>query len=311
MVEGPDQLARTIAAVPRVADRISLGSRARAGPRRGAGRDLPRARAGRARRADPGRPPPGAAGGARGGRDRGALGPPGRRARGGPARPRDRHDRHGERQVARLQPAGARHAGERRGGARLLPLPDQGARPGPGARARAPSTVRRQVPAPRDLRRRHAARGAARDPAALEPDPHEPGHAARGRAAEPPLVGRRAREPRLGRRGRGARVPRRVRLARGERAAPPAPARPRLRQPTRASCSRAPRSRTRPSWPSGSPAWRCSSWTATARRAPSARSRCGTRRSWTRARAGAPPRSPRPRTCWPSSSSARCARSAS
>ena len=68
------------------------------------------------------------------------------------------------------------------------------------------------------------------DPAALEPDPHEPGHAARGRAAEPPLVGRRAREPRLGRRGRGARVPRGVRLTRGERAAPAAAARPRLRE---------------------------------------------------------------------------------
>ena len=39
--------------------------------------------------------------------------------------------------------------------------------------------LRGAVPAPRDLRRRHAARGAPRDPPALEPDPHEPGHAAR------------------------------------------------------------------------------------------------------------------------------------
>ena len=36
--------------------------------------------------------------------------------------------------------------------------------------------------APRDLRRRHAARGAAADPAALEPDPHQPRHAPRRRS---------------------------------------------------------------------------------------------------------------------------------
>ena len=48
---------------------------------------------------------------------------------------------HRERQVARLQPARARHARERRGGARLLPLPDEGARAGPGARARARSAA--------------------------------------------------------------------------------------------------------------------------------------------------------------------------
>ncbi len=85
------------------------------------------------------------------------------------------------------------------------------------------------VPAPRDLRRRHAEGGARRDPPAVEPDPHEPRHAQRVRAAEPPPVGRRAREPRLDRGRRGARLPRRVRLARGERAAPPAPRRARLR----------------------------------------------------------------------------------
>ncbi len=111
-------------------------------------------------------------------------------------------------------------------GARLLPLPDEGARAGPGAR---PREARRALPAPRDLRRRHPARGAPRDPPALEPDPHEPGHAARRRPAEPPPVGRRAREPRLDRGGRGARLPGRVRLARGERSAPAAPPCPRVR----------------------------------------------------------------------------------
>src|SRR5947208_2841751 len=76
---------------------------------------------------------------------------------------------------------------------------------------------------------RHAARGAASDSAALEPDPDEPGHAAHRGAAPPPQLGRRAGEPRLRSGGRGARLPRRVRVARGERAAPPAPARGCLR----------------------------------------------------------------------------------
>ena len=47
---------------------------------------------------------------------------------------------------------------------------------------------------------------------------------------EPRPLGRRAREPRLRRRRRGARLPRRLRLARGERAAPPAPPGARLRR---------------------------------------------------------------------------------
>ena len=86
-----------------------------------------------------------------------------------------------------------------------------------------------EVPAPGDLRRRHAEGGARRDPPPLEPHPHEPGHAPRGRAAQPPDLGRRAGQPRLGRGGRGARVPRRVRLPRGQRAPPPAAACSRLR----------------------------------------------------------------------------------
>ena len=132
-----------------------------------------------------------------------------------------------------------------------------------------------------------------------------------GRSAEPPLVGRCAREPRLGRRGRGARVPRCVRLARGERAAPPAPARPRLRQrpafPAHERHDREPDRARRAAHGSGGR----SSWTATARPERSARSRCGTRRSWTSAWGVGPPRCPRPRTCWPSWSSARSGRSAS
>ena len=68
---------------------------------------------------------------------------------------------HGERQVARVQPARARHARARPARPRALPLPDEGARPGPGAQA---ARAARAVPAPRDLRRRHAEGGAPRDP---------------------------------------------------------------------------------------------------------------------------------------------------
>ena len=61
-------------------------------------------------------------------------------------------------QVAVLQPADARRALPRRARARAVPVSDEGARPGPGARARGlrPDQAR----APGDLRRRHAARGA-------------------------------------------------------------------------------------------------------------------------------------------------------
>ena len=144
----------------------------------------------------------------------------------GPLGARHRDHRHGERQVARLQPSRARHARGRPWRTGLLPLPDQGARPGPGPRARAD---RRALAAARDLRRRHAARRAPGDPRALQPDPHEPGHAAHRGAPQPRLVGRPASQPRLGRGRRGPRVPRRVRVARGECAASPAPVGPRLR----------------------------------------------------------------------------------
>ena len=71
----------------------------------------------------------------------------------------DRHDRHRLGQVAVLQPADARRrcCGDSHG-ARAVPLPDEGARPGPGARA---ERVRPgEAGPPGDLRRRHPARGA-------------------------------------------------------------------------------------------------------------------------------------------------------
>ena len=309
VMEGPDQLTRTIAVRESCPDHLPLGSRARAGPRRGARGHVSRARAGRASPEPiPDDLHPALLEGLAAAGIESLWAHQADTLEAARRGPRDRDHGHRERQVARLQPAGARHARERRGGARLLPLPDEGARAGPGARARAP---RRQVPrhaiydgdTPREERRA--------DPAALEPDPHEPGHAARGRPAEPPLLGRRAREPRLGRRGRGARVPRRVRLPRGERAAPAAPARPRLRQrpalPAHERDDREPERAGRA--PHGRGGAARGPRRRPARRAPdrdvepAARGRA--------ARAGAPRRCPRRRTCSPSWSSARSGRSAS
>ena len=71
----------------------------------------------------------------RGARRRAAVVAPGRGAARRLGRPDDRHHRHGERQVAVLPAADARHAVPRRARPRALPLPDEGARPGPGARA--------------------------------------------------------------------------------------------------------------------------------------------------------------------------------
>ena len=104
--------------------------------------------------------------------------------------------------------------------ARAVPLPDQGAGPGPGPGA-APLRARQGDP-PGDLRRRHAARRARRDPQAQQPDPHQPRHAPRRDPAPPRRVGRPVREPGVRGRRRGPRLPRRVRLPRRQRAAAPA-----------------------------------------------------------------------------------------
>ena len=98
-----------------------------------------------------------------------------------------------------------------------LSVSDQGAGPGSGPLA-APLRAAQGDP-PGDLRRRHAARRAGRDPQAQQPDHHQPGHAARRDPAPPRRVGRPVRQPGVRRRRRGPRLPRRVRLARRQRAA--------------------------------------------------------------------------------------------
>ena len=78
------------------------------------------------------------------------------------AGPHDRHHRHRLGQVAVLQPARRSTCSAATPRARALPVPDEGARPGPGAGAERVRAA--PAGAPRDLRRRHAARGARADP---------------------------------------------------------------------------------------------------------------------------------------------------
>ena len=142
---------------------------------------------------------------------RGVGGSRARRARG-------RHHRHGQRQDAGLQPAGARRNRSRPEGARAVPLSDEGSRAGPGAQPDGPRRARR---AAGHLRRGHADRSAAPGANVGQRHPVQPGHAPPRRPAPSRPLGGRAREPRVRHRRRGARVPRRVRLARCERAATP------------------------------------------------------------------------------------------
>ena len=113
---------------------------------------------------------------------------------------------------------------------RALRLPDEGARTGPGPRARGLRLRRLRAAY---LRRRHTAGAAMAGPEVGERDPHEPRHAPHGRAATPRTVGRRAREPAVRRHRRGSRLPRRVRLPRRKRpqAPPPSPRRCLRREP--------------------------------------------------------------------------------
>ena len=141
--------------------------------------------------------------------------------------PRDRHDRNGVREDAGLQPAGARRARRRPEKPGDLPLSDEGARAGPGARARRARSPARPA---RDLRRRHATGAPLADPQVGQPDPDQPGHAPHRRAAPPRPLGGRAPQPPLRRRRRGARLSRRVRLARRQRPPAAAPARADLRR---------------------------------------------------------------------------------
>ena len=106
--------------------------------------------------------------------------------------------------------------------ARALPLPDEGARAGPGPRARRAAAPEASSAAIYDGDTR--GRAPLADPQVGEPDPDQSGHAPRRAASASRPLGRRAPQPPLRRRRRGPRLPRCLRLARRERAAPAAAA---------------------------------------------------------------------------------------
>ena len=143
---------------------------------------------------------------------------------------RDRHQRHGVGQVAVVQPAGARRARRRPEEPGALPLPDQGARAGPGAQARASSASRGLRHAIYDGDTPREDRPAIRRRSNLVLT--NPDMLNIGGAPPPQGLGRLPRQPRVGGRRRGAHLPRRVRLARRQRAAPPAAGRPRSTAPS-------------------------------------------------------------------------------
>ena len=235
-------------------------------------------------RASASRPPAGAdpggaafrrAEGLASGRDRGALGAPGRPGR----RPG------GATRLSRPAPAvkslafnrGARHARERCGRPRVLPLPDEGARAGPGARlARIGGKYLRQAiydgDTPREERRAIRQRS---NLILTNPDMLHvgvlPNHRSWGDvlANLAWIVVDEAHVYRGVFGSHVANVPGACAASPGRTAA------------SRASCSRAPRSPTRPSWPSASPASR-SARRPRQRAARGAADRHGTRRSWTR-----------------------------
>ncbi len=290
-------------------DLVPLGWGPREGPRRGAGRDVAES-ASRRRLVEPlpdDLHPALAEALARGGHRR-ALGPPGRRPRGGPPRAHDRHHRHGERQVAGLQPAGARHA--RRATSRPAP---------------STSTPRRRWPRTRPAR----SPGSAGASCATRSTTATP----RARSAAPSVGARTSSSPTrtcctwacFPTTAPGATCwptsPGSWSTRRTSTAACSARTWPTCcagcaawrgpTGPSRASCSPAPRSPTPPSWPSASRALEVALVDRDG--APRAERQIA---MWNpplvdERLGGGPRRCPRRRACWPRSWSARCARSAS
>ena len=221
-----------------------------------------------------------------------AVHPPGRGDRGRHGR-RGRRRRHADRvgQVAVLLAADPPGHRRRSGVAGAAPVPDQGARPGPGDRvrradARRPGCRSRRRPTTA-TRRPRSGRPSGRRPGRG----HQPGHAPLGDPAPPHEVVPAVRAAPLHRHRRAAHVPRRVRQPRRQRPAPAAPDLRPLRQPPGDRLllgddrepGRAGRGADRPT--------RRGSSTGTARRPASATSSSSTRRSSTRRAARAARRS--------------------
>ena len=172
----------------------------------------------------------------------------------GPRRRRRHADGLG--QDALLQPARPRPHPEGPGRAGALPLPDEGARPGPARGAARHDRGARGRHRDLHLRRRHAAGRAQGDPRARARRGHEPRHAPQGHPAAPHEVGEAVREPALRRDRRAAQPARGVRLARRQHPPAAAAAVRVLRLAARSSSAPRPRSATRRSWPRRSPSAR-------------------------------------------------------
>ena len=181
-------------------------------PRDGRLRRLP----GLARPADRGR--------ARRPRHRAGRTPTRRRRSRRPRRP-GRRRRHADRvgQDAVLRAAGP--PGDRRGSGRAgaVPLPDQGARPGPGRGVRRAARPQRPARLGVDLRRRHAGADPLGGPGRRPGRGHQPGHAPLGDPPPPHEVVPAVRAAPGHRHRRAAHLPRRVRQPRRERPPPAAP----------------------------------------------------------------------------------------
>ena len=228
-------------------------------PRRDARGAVPRPRGGPPRRpaaarGDP-RPDAAVAGpahreGSRRARDRAAVLAPGRGHRCGPCR-RGRRRGHadGVGQDPLLRPA--RAPGDRRGpvGPGAVPVPDQGARPGPGHGVRGALGGGRAVDHHLDLRRRHAGPDPVRGPRRRAGRRDQPGHAPFGDPAAPHEVVPAVRAAPAHRHRRAPHVPRRVRRPRRERAAAACCGSARTTAASRSSCAAPRRSGTRASSP--------------------------------------------------------------
>ena len=202
-----------------------------------------------------------------------------------------RHDAHGVRQDALLQPAGARCDPARSGArARCICF-----RPRRSRRIRwrsctsssersATSEAIRLACTPTTATRRGCA---AHDPHARARRAQQSRHAALGHPAAPPALGEAVREPPLHRHRRAARVSRRLRQPSVQRAAAACAASPGITAPIRRSSVRRRRSPTRASSPSGWPSGRSRSWQKAARRAARSFSSSSIRRSSTASSASA------------------------
>ena len=247
--------------------------------------------------------------GARAGGDNGALRAPGRGlGRRAARREPDRHDRHRLRQDPRVQPARARRACARAEEPRALPLPDEGARTGSGARTRRARPYRASALRSTTATRRPS--GAGRSASGRTSCSRTPtcctSACCRATTCGPTSCTTCATSSSTRRTSTAASSARTSATCFAGCGAWPA-----CTDRSRSSCSPRRRSRTRASSRTRSSARTRRRSATTPRRAQSGRSRSGTRSCSTPSSGSARARSATRRGSWPSSCSATCGRSAS